>query len=82
MSSRRKFLSVIPVFESKNEKEHFEFYIKKNIVVILEKLDIDQDEEEVFDGNNDDNQRFEKLTQRSLNVGRILVKELEVFRLI
>lgn len=78
--SRRKLLSIVPIFESEDEKGRFEDYVKENMKEILEKMDIVIDEEEYLD-IEDDNLRVKKIFQRSLNIGRVLVKSLEEFRM-
>lgn len=78
--SRRKLLSIVPIFESEDEKDSFENYIKENMKEVLEKMNIDIDEEEYLD-IEDDNLRVKKFFQGSLNIGRVLVKSLEEFRM-
>lgn len=78
--SRRKLLGVVPIFESENEREYFERYIKLNMSNILERLNISIEEDDFLD-ITDDNQRLKKITQRSLSIGRTLVTTLKEFRL-
>ena len=78
--SRRKLLSIVPIFESEDEKDSFENYIKENMKEVLEKMNIDIDEEEYLE-IEDDNLKVKKIFQRSLNIGRVLVKSLEEFRM-
>ena len=58
--SRRKLLDVVPIFESENERENFERYIKLNMPAILESLDISIEADDFLD-ITDDNQRLKKL---------------------
>lgn len=78
--SRRKFLSVVPIFESKSEQHGFERYIELNMAKILKKLNTDIEEDDFLD-IDDDNQRLKMNTQHSLDIGRTLVEELKKFRL-
>lgn len=78
--SRRKFLSVVPIFESKSEQHGFERYIELNMAKILKKLNTDIEEDNFLD-IDDDNQRLKMNTQHSLDIGRTLVEELKKFRL-
>lgn len=78
--SRRKLLSVVPIFDSENERAYFERYIKSNRLDILEMLNSDVEEDDFLD-IDDDNKRLKKVTQSSLCIGRSLVKILEEFRL-
>lgn len=77
--SRRKLLRIVPIFESEGEKNSFEDYIVENMDETLEKMNIDIDEEEYLD-IEDDNLRINKMSQRSLSIGTVLVKSLEDFR--
>lgn len=70
---------MVPVFESENEREYFEQYIKLNMPDVLESLNISIEEDDFLD-IADDNQRLKKVTKHSLSIGRTLVTTLKEFR--
>lgn len=70
--SRRRFLSVVPVFESENERKIFEKYIINDISNISEELHTLK-EDDYWEANDS--------IQKSLNIGKFLVKKLKIFRM-
>lgn len=67
----RKFLKVVLVFESDEEREQFESHIKNNFSDILKRLESAVKERE--------NSYIHQNDVRSLKIGEILVKELNQF---
>lgn len=76
--ARDRFMSVVVLYESCNEKDYFEKYVQNNISEFLVEVDNGCEQEKDFDGENE---KHSKHINRKIETAKVLIRMLEEFRI-